>query len=76
MRVVLDGLDALLTVEKVEMVVTLVLVGLPGVGVMSCMLMALPLSLGRVTWTMGGVVALMTPSWQSEVEVGRWLISS
>ena len=76
MSVVLDVLDALLTVEELEMVVALVLVGLPGVGVMFRMLTALPRFLGRVTWIVGGVAVLMTPSWQSEADVGRWLISS
>ena len=76
MRVVLDGLDALLAAVKLGMVAPLVLVGLPGVGVMFRMLMALPLFLGIVAWTMGGVVVLMSPSWQSEAEVGRWLIPS
>lgn len=72
-RVVLTVLDALLAAVKVEMAVTQ---GLTEVGVMFRMLMVLPLFLGRVTWIMGGVPVLMTPLWQSEAEVGRWLISS
>jgi len=72
-RVVLTVLDALLAAVKVEMAVTQ---GLTEVGVMFRMLMVLPLFLGRVTWIMGGVAVLMTPSWQSEADVGRWLISS
>jgi len=75
-RVVLTVLDALSMMEKVGMAVALVLVGLSEVGVMFRMLMALLLFLGIVAWIMGGVVVLMTPSWQSEAEVGRWLISS
>ena len=75
-QVALDVLDARLAAVKVEMAVALVLVGLPGVGVMCRMLMKLLRFLGIVAWTMGGVVVLMSPSWQSEAEVGRWLIPS
>ena len=73
---VLDVLDALLAAVKVGMVAPQVLVGLSKVGVTFRMLMALPRFLGIVAWTMGGVVVLMTPSWQSEAELGRRLIPS